>query len=72
LNNKKDRNLLVLALCAFAILCLVEASFALPKSLGGTRLGNLLTNEPFKAIVSSLSLNTLKVEYSVMRRQFHM
>ena len=57
LTNKKDRNLLVLALCAFAILCIAEASLTLPKYLVETSLGNLLTGEPFKNIVSGLSLS---------------
>jgi hypothetical protein len=59
LSNKKDRNLLVLALCAFIILCIVEANFTLPNYLIETSLGNFLTNEPFKNIVSGLSLSVV-------------
>lgn len=55
--NNKDRNLLILALFAFILLCLVEAGFSLPKCLIGTSLGAFLTNNSFKGIVSGLSLS---------------
>lgn len=57
LKNKKDRNLIILALCAFVVLCLVEAGFSLPKYFVGTSLGALLTENSFKNIVSGLSLS---------------
>lgn len=57
LRNKKDRNLLILASCAFVLLCLVEVGFGLPKYLVGTSLGNLLTNSSFNNIISGLSLS---------------
>jgi len=57
LKNKKDRNLLILALCAFIVLCLVEVGFSLPRYFVGTSLGDLLTNSSFKNIVSGLSLS---------------
>ena len=57
LKNKKDRNLLILALCAFIVLCLVEVGFSLPRYFVGTSLGALLTNSSFKNIVSGLSLS---------------
>lgn len=57
LKDTKDNNLLILASCAFVLLCLVEVGFGLPKCLVGTSLGNLLTNSSFKNIISGLSLS---------------
>ena len=59
LKNKKDKNLLILASCAFILLCLVEVGFGLPKCLFGTSLGNLFTNSSFKNIISGLSLSII-------------
>lgn len=57
LNDRKERNLLILTLCAFTILCVVEANFGLPGFLVDTNVGYLLTNESFKRIVSGLCLS---------------
>lgn len=59
LKSRKDRSLLILALCAFIFLCIVEVGFGLPEYLVGTSVGDLLTNSSFKNIVSSLSLSTV-------------
>lgn len=57
LNDRKERNLLILTLCAFTILCVVEANFGLPRFLVDTNVGYLLTNESFKRIVSGICLS---------------
>lgn len=57
LNDRKERNLLILTLCAFTILCVIEANFGLPSFLVDTNVGYLLTNESFKRIVSGLCLS---------------
>lgn len=57
LNDGKERNLLILALSAFTILCLVEANFSLFSFLVDTNVGSLLTNDSFKSIVSGLCLS---------------
>lgn len=57
LKKKKDRNLLILASCAFILLCFVEVGLDIPKCLVGTNLGDFLTNSSFKNILSGLSLS---------------
>lgn len=57
LNDRKERNLLILTLCALTILCVVEANFDIPGFLVDTNASYFLTDESFKRIVSGLCLS---------------
>lgn len=57
LKDKKERDLFILGLCAFTVLCLIEVNFSLPSFLAGTSTGDFLTNDSFKRVISGLCLS---------------
>lgn len=58
-NDPKERNLLLLVIILFAVLCVIEGQYELVSCLNGTRIGGFLVSQSVKDISSGLIVSVL-------------